>query len=350
LDDAEVEVPMVPQKCFRVCTGAAFLLSAFFFASICVHADPIDQLVVFGDSLSDNGDAAIALGGTLPGNYAPNAFTDGSTTTPATSGPFGLWSDQLAADLGVPDPQPFLAGGTDFAVASALTGHNSAFSAPPLPPTQVPFTSDQVSLYLLTNVPSSTTLYTFWAGANDIDSGVNPITAANNVAANIKTLAAAGATDFLWLNLPPLGDTPDGLASGHSAALNAATEAYDVAWSADIAALRAVGIDVDGVNVALLFDQINADPSKFDFSDVTDPAWCGPGGLPTCAGNNPNEFLYWDGEHPTTAADAQVAALAFNDVAATPEPSSLLLSFLGLCAILILNTSLRRKRLPSQAV
>ena len=336
---------MVSQRFFRVCSGAALLLSVFLFASP-VHADGINQLVVFGDSLSDNGNAAIALGGTLPGNYAPNAFTDGSTTTPATAGPVGLWSDQLAADLGVPDPQPFLAGGTDFAVASALTGHNPAFS---IPPTAVPFTSDQVSLYLLSNVPSSTSLYTFWAGANDIDSGVNPITAANNVAANIKTLAAAGATDFLWLNLPPLGDTPDGIASGHSAALNAATEAYDVVWSADIAALRAAGIDVEGVNVALLFDQINGDPSKFGFSDVTDPAWCGPGGLPTCTSNNPNDFLYWDGEHPTTAADAQVASLAFSDVTASPEPSSLLLSFIGLCAILILSTGLRRKRLPSQA-
>src|SRR5690348_10698188 len=248
---------MVSQRCFTLCTGAAFLLSAFLFANIPIHADPIDELVVFGDSLSDNGNAAIALGGTLPGNYAPNAFTDGFTTTPATSGPFGLWSDQLAADLGVPDPQPFLAGGTDFAVASALTGHNSAFSVPPLPPTAVPYTADQVSLYLLSHVPSSTTLYTFWAGANDVDSGGNPVTAANNVAANIKTLAAAGATDFLWLNLPPLGDTPDGMASGHSAALNAASKAYDVAWSADIAALRSAGIDVEGVNVALLFDQMN---------------------------------------------------------------------------------------------
>jgi phospholipase/lecithinase/hemolysin len=104
------------------------------------------------------------------------------------------------------------------------------------------------------------------------------------------------------------------------------------------------------VNVALLFDQINSDPSKFGFSDVTDPAWCGPGGLSTCATNNPNDFLYWDGEHPTTAADAKVAALAFRDFTATPEPDSFSLSFFGLCAILILNTGLRRKRLPSQAV
>ena len=139
------------------------------------------------------------------------------------------------------------------------------------------------------------------------------------------------------------------MASGQSAALNAASLAYDIAWSADIAALQALGIDVDGVNVAQLFAQITGDPSKFGFTDVTDPAWCGPGGLPTCAGNNPNDFLYWDGEHPTTAANAQVAALAFNDVR-TPEPSSLWLSFFGLCAILLLNTGLRRKGSPSRVL
>ena len=64
-----------------------FLLSACLFASA-AHADGINQLVVFGDSLSDNGNAAIALGGTLPGNYAPNAFTDGATTLSSHLRPF----------------------------------------------------------------------------------------------------------------------------------------------------------------------------------------------------------------------------------------------------------------------
>src|SRR5580693_7839551 len=83
---------------------------------ISVIASPITQLVTFGDSLSDNGNAAIALGGTIPGNYAGNALTDGPLTTPATSGPFGLWIDQFAAKLAVADPEPFLASGTNFAV------------------------------------------------------------------------------------------------------------------------------------------------------------------------------------------------------------------------------------------
>ena len=338
---------MVSHSLSRVFACILFLLGVSLLASIQVHASTIDQLVVFGDSLSDNGNAAIALGGTLPGNYAPNALTDGPSTTPATAGPFGLWTDQLAAKLGVADPQPFLAGGTDFAVATALTGHNPAFSVPPFPPTVVPYTSDQVALYLLGNVPSSSTLYTFWAGANDIDSGGNPISAADNVASNIQTLAALGATNFLWLNLPPLGDTPDGIASGESALLNAASSAYDAEWLADLTGLQTKGIDVDGVNTALLFNQITGDPSAFGFTNVTNPAWCGPGGLATCATNNPNKFLYWDGEHPTTAADAQIASLAFADVTA-PEPGSLSLTFLGLCAILIASMVNRRKSTLAQ--
>jgi phospholipase/lecithinase/hemolysin len=298
---------------------------------------PITQLVVFGDSLSDNGNAAVALGGALPGNYAANAFTDGPATTPATTGPFGLWVDQLSTKLGVADPQPFLIGGNNFAVASALTGHNPIFT---LPPTVVPYTSDQVALYLLSHTPSSSALFTFWAGANDINSGGNPITAADNIALNIKTLAAAGATNFLWLNLPPLGDTPDGIASGQSAALNAASNAFNTEWAIDLAALHALGIAVDGVNVAALFGQIANNPSAFGFTDITDPAWCGPGGLATCAANNPNHFLYWDGEHPTTAADSLVATLAFNDLTATPEPATFFMFSTGLLG---LAGTLRRK-------
>lgn len=318
------------------------LVSAMAITPLLAVGGPITQLVVFGDSLSDNGNAASVFGGTLPGNYAPNAFTDGPMTTPATSGPFGLWIDQFASKLGVSDPQPFVAGGTNYAVASALTGHNPAFTLA-FPPTAVPYTSDQVALYLATHTPSAGTLYTFWAGANDINQANSPSTAANNIETNIQTLAAAGGTQFLWLNLPLLGNTPDGQASGQVAALNAASMAFNTQQAADVAALHGMGINVISVNIQQLFSDILAHPAAYGFTDVTDPGWCGTGGLATCASNHPNDFMFWDGEHPTTAADAVVANLAFSDAtggtSSVPEPSTLALALGGLCAL-----ALRRNR------
>jgi outer membrane lipase/esterase len=309
---------------------------------VALLANPIGSvtsLVVFGDSLSDNGNAAIALGGTLPGNYAPNAFTDGPNTTPAVpaGGPLGLWVDQLAPKLGVAPATPFLAGGTNYAVGSAQSGHNPLFI--PVPPlTQVPFTTDQVALYSVTHggMASSTALYTLWSGANDLANGVSPLTAADNEFNNILGLAAQGGKTFMWLNLPPLGSTPAATAAGPFAVAlaNAASAQYNFEWSLDVAKLQALGIDVIGVDVNTLFLNIAADPAAFGLTNIADSAWLN-------SGANPDTYLFWDGEHPTTAADALIAATAYNDFLAAPEPASLAFGVLGLLSLLMLKAKIR---------
>jgi phospholipase/lecithinase/hemolysin len=321
-----------------------------------LHAQSIYQLVVFGDSLSDNGNAAAALAsaGKTLGNYAPNAFTDGPLTLPATVGPYGLWIDQFAAILRVPDPQPFLVNmplgvsggilaanpsGTNFAVASAPAGNNPNFSSTNyLNPAnqQAAGTTNQVELFLSFNGQhaSPENLYVFWAGANNIYQSLGNVSsfftlpviakdAADAIAGNIATLASAGAKHFMWLNLPPLGEIPYvsdnsdwlvrdlGKAAGDSAAL-----IFNDETARDIAPLvKTYGIDITVVNTNSLFNAIVASPGTYGFVNVKDAGWCGTDGVMSCTLDNPNGFLFWDELHPTTAANNVLAQFAYSYVA-----------------------------------
>lgn len=335
-------------KLFAV-TGVVLL-----FPLCAAWASAVDNLVAFGDSLSDNGNAAAALAsvGQTLGNYAPNALTDGPNTNPPTTGPFGLWVDQFAGKFGLPDPAPVIVNtpgglalnpaGTNFAVASAQTGHNPNFSlAAPPTSANVPWTTDQVGLFNALNSSSASpnSLYSFWAGSDDISNALtsNPLnvvsvarTAADNIESNIKTLAGEGGKYFLWFNLPPLGDTPAVRSFGPLATLaaNAAASAFNDQMTGDITSLLNTvnNIVIISVDVHAAFDQIEGNPAAFGFTNITDPA----------QGQNvdPNTFLFWDSLHPTTAADALVAELAANNasqfVSASPEPASVGMGFLGI--------------------
>src|SRR4051812_31546976 len=87
---------------FRLLAGYFFIFGSFISSTFAASVTQYTELVAFGDSLSDTGNVSIATGGAFPGsNYAPGRYTNGPNTTPATTGPFGLWVEQLAAKLGV---------------------------------------------------------------------------------------------------------------------------------------------------------------------------------------------------------------------------------------------------------
>jgi phospholipase/lecithinase/hemolysin len=329
------------------------LAVAAFATSCCVAlASPISpgqvtQIVAFGDSLTDAGNASIATFGLIPGaGYATRSVTGipfpvGYFTNPQTGGgPSGLWIDQFAAKLGVADPSPALAplGGSNYAVAGALTGGATLGDM-----------QTQVDAFLTTHPTGapSTALYTMWGGSNDIFAAQNPVTAADNIAAEIKGVAADGGHNFLWFNLPNLGETPS--LSGNpaeAAATNLASQAFDQEWATQVSNLDSLGINVIGVNVDTLFNAILADPAAFGFSNVADACNATPG----C---NPNTFLYWDDVHPTTYADSLVANLAYQDAfggpaTATPEPPTVTLLALGGAGLLLLWRS-RRNHLSVHA-
>jgi phospholipase/lecithinase/hemolysin len=248
-----------------------------------------------------------------------------------------LWIDQFAGKIGVADPQPFLTGGSNYAVAGAQTGTAN-----------VQDIGKQIATFSATHLTgaSSTALYTIWGGANDLFDATSGTvatagrTAADNLYQYILTLAGEGAKNFIWMNLPNLGDTPLGASLGATgvATLNGETAQFNAEFALDLSTLRSDGVNVIGVNINSLFNGIIADPSAYGLTNVTTPA------QGTSA--NPNDYLFWDTEHPTTAADALIADAVYTDyLAATPEPMSAGLSILGLGAVLA-ACKLRRKSTP----
>lgn len=317
-----------------------FLLPAFLAAQTAVT-----QVVVFGDSLSDNGN--LYYGTTLlgdptpaPPGYATGEYTDGTNSVPSTKSPLGLWIEQLAPVLGVPVPEPYFSkGGLNFAVAGAVTGSTPGYKPTSL--TLIPGTTDQVNLFLA-KYPTAPTdyLYVFWCGGNDILQGADPTTAATtavaNLQGNIATLATAGAKYFLWVNMAPVGDVPENVNTSKQAPLDAASVAFNTAWSAAITKLRSQfpGITIAGYDVYSGTLSIEQNPAYYGFVNTTASAQ-------GQASVNPNTYVYWDALHPTTAAHQTIAegalaalAGAFDNI---PDPSSVVNAF-GLTPVIAPNT------------
>ena len=99
----------------------AFAIALAALASPPASAGPYDTFVVFGDSLSDNGNNAAA------GLFDPsqvitgNSYVPTNTYAPGTYSNGPVWASDFAAMIGLP-LLPSLAGGTDFALGGATTG------------------------------------------------------------------------------------------------------------------------------------------------------------------------------------------------------------------------------------
>ncbi len=295
-------------------------------ASSHARADQITSIVSFGDSLSDVGNDYVASGGTQPSpaaDYYQGRFTNG-----------GNWLDYLAHDLGVAAPVASLAGGSDYAFGGASTGSGTTTYAPG---EAVPNVDAQIAMYLSAHTPTSGELFTIWAGANNLLIGnqTNPTIPAQDIANEITTLAHAGATQFLIPNLPLLGEIPASanLSLAQRQALDAWSLGFNQTLKAEAASLQqSLGVQIHIADVQTLLTNVIASPSDYGFTNVT--------GSAINSSLSGNGYLFWDAEHPTTAADAYVGQLAAQ---AVPEPSSFLVFALSIGALAV-SMKLRRRR------
>ncbi len=329
-------------------TLTRFLLPTFFAALLFTapngfaQAGPtFSQVVVFGDSLSDNGNIRHRLeddyGISYPGgdfNYSDGRFTNSSDTDPGSATYVGTWHEQLERDLLMLPNGAItnsLDGGTNYAFGGATTADGT--SARTVISNPDPFVGGELTVdvdnigkqvddYIAGNSPDPAALYVIWGGGNDFfddRSDANVLTVATNVSENMKELAGAGARNFLVPNVPPLGliphykDDPE-----TAAALNAASAKYRDQLNADLDAAVA-SLAADGITITLyrldvygLFYRLAANPEDYGFTNITDSA--------QGADVNPDEYLFWDDIHPTTAGHFQIATAAYDLLAGTAQP------------------------------
>ena len=213
------------------------------------------------------------------------------------------WIGYLAKDLGVAAPTASSSGGTDYAYGGAMTGPGTTDSTFLNGTATVPNIDTQIATYLASNTPTVTQLFTIWGGANDFLNGgqINPLIPAENIAAEITTLAEAGAKQFIVPNLPPLGNLPitNTYPPAVSAELNLLTQAFNGALQQEAVGLElSLGISIKIVDVYGLTESVLNDPSKYGFTNVTTDA------VQDNGGTNAQGYLFWDIVHPTAAADA----------------------------------------------
>jgi phospholipase/lecithinase/hemolysin len=294
--------------------------------SVLATAGPFTAIYAFGDSLSDAGDDFILTGGAIPASppYFLGHFSNGPT-----------WVEDLSQGLGLGTLRPLVAGGTDYAFGGATTG-----SAVPGATAVIPNITQQVDLFSLVTLghAPSTALYTLWIGSNDVIQALDDIVAktltirdaqadlakaAQTAAEALQTLATEGAKTFIVPLVPDVGVAPLANGTASMAALATALSAdYNADLTSDIALFDGSdAIEVHFLDTFSLLDAVVADPAAFGYTNVTDRCYIGSftgSGPPACA--TPNNYLFWDNEHPTEPGHEMLAATAEAEL---PEPDML---------------------------
>lgn len=286
--------------------AALTVAAAGAFASA-ASAQSYNRLVVFGDSLSDNGNLYAATFNTQPTSppYFQGRFSNGPVFTEL----LGFNAGRSAAGAAV-------TGSINYAYGGARTD-SSAFP---------PGMRNQLLAYTGGGGTfGANDLVSILGGANNIFQAVpgasispNPtgaiqpvaLAAAADINFIVNSVAGAGAGTILVGNLPNLALTPQFNQGAGAPAAPLADYAGTQFNGALLAGLMTTAAARPGSNIILLDlykigPALVANPGAFGLTNVRDACF---NGITVCA--TPDTYLYWDGVHPTAAGHRLLATLA----------------------------------------
>jgi phospholipase/lecithinase/hemolysin len=321
-------------------------ITSLFIALVCLsgagstafgQAPAFSKIVIFGDSLSDTrnvydrtdsktGGLVQYPSGTF--NYSDGRWTNSADTDPGSGRFVGVWHEQLARTfLNIPAATFSLGGGTNYAFGGATTNDGTHEETVVTSSTfgDVTITIDdmgkQMDDYLAAHpVADPNALYVVWGGGNDLfndDSVENVTAAAARATALMKRLATAGAKYIMVPNVPPLGLIPKYAGTpSKQASLSRAAFDYRNELSADLAAAMS-DLSLQGFTPTLYpvdawtnTIRVMTYPSRYGFINISSA-------VQDNSGANPDQYLFWDEKHPTTAGHYQTAKGA-NDALTLP--------------------------------
>jgi thermolabile hemolysin len=264
---------------------ASRVIFAMVFSLFCIsagYAEPFDQIVMFGDSLSDDGNLVLIDDQPEPD---PSIYYMGRFS----NGP--VWIEYLVEPARLNAPL----------INRALGGAQSEGLTPPGLIEQV------IGHVTLAGTPlSPDTLFVIWIGGNDyLYGGRDFQSTVDNVNEAMEHLVNFGAMHLLVLNLPDLGAIPSLLDSPESGQATQFTINFNTALGESTEAFRAdnPGVGLYTFDVYALFVAIHNDPQGYGFINVDEPS-------PNF--DVPDNFdgaghLFWDDLHPTTQTHALLA-------------------------------------------
>lgn len=274
-------------------------------------ASAFNEMIVFGDSLSDSGNDYSASGGNIPASpYYDGRFSNGPN-----------YADDLAADLGL-QLDASLQGGANFAYGGATAGGSSAGG--------LQFQLDSFFFEVTLGIidPDENALYIVFIGQNDmldlineaqgdpqnqstiIANGVSSVV--ENIESALYDLADQGAVNILVPNMPNLGRTPrfiqkESSSPGVIALATSVSLTFNQAVEAMLGSIT--GVNIIRFDTYNALEQVVADPAAYGFADVTSACYTGDsdytGGGTVCA--NPEAYFFWDDIHPSANGHMIVA-------------------------------------------
>jgi phospholipase/lecithinase/hemolysin len=159
-------------------------------------------------------------------------------------------------------------------------------------------------------------LCVIWIGANDFGAKMKPLRTVANIKDAIAQLSAAGTKNFFVITIPDLALTPQVKAAGGATILEATqfVVTTNVLLAVELPRFALTHqIRIDLVDINSIFVPVVYQPARFGFTDSSKFAYEPPNG-PLLVKDNPNNYVFWDGFHPTTKVHGLAAAFIFNNI------------------------------------